>query len=136
MTKSAIMEAPLSIVFDAKPANLGLVQKGTTTVVANPNGQPCAGPPTDADSVVFLDLGNCGSPEEADGNFNPLLDDEALETEDEQIKFREFKCEMMEALLWNHFAENPEKEKLIVASICTKYCYSYAGGQQAQCLWF
>jgi len=35
---------------------------------------------TDVDSVVFLDLGNCGSPEEADGNFNPLLDDDAFET--------------------------------------------------------
>jgi hypothetical protein len=132
MTKSAIMNAPLLVVYDCKPANLGLVQKGTTTVVADPNGQPCAGPLTDVDSVVFLDLGNCGSPEEADGNFNPLLDDDAVETEDEQLKFRQFKCEMMEALLWNQFAQHPDEEKMIVAKICTKYEYSYARGPQVK----
>jgi len=38
MTKSAIMEAPLSVIYDCKPANLGLVQKGNTTVVADLNG--------------------------------------------------------------------------------------------------
>lgn len=128
MTKSAIMQAPLSVVYDCKPANLGLVQKGTPTVVADPNGQPCVGPLTDVDSVVFLDLGTCGSPEEADGNFNPLLDDDALETEDEQLKFRKFKCEMMEALLWNQFAEHPQEENLIVAIECTKRGWSYARG--------
>ena len=132
MTKSAIMEAPLSVVYDCKPENLGLVQKGTTTVIADPNGQPCAGPLTDVDSVVFLDLGNCGSPEEADGNFNPLLDDDAFETENEQLKFRKFKCEIMEALLWNQFAEHPEEENLIVAIECTKYGWSYARGLQAK----
>jgi hypothetical protein len=36
------MEAPLSVVYDCKPDNLGLVQKETTTVVADVNGQPCA----------------------------------------------------------------------------------------------
>jgi hypothetical protein len=132
MTKSAIMNAPLSVVYDCKPDNLGFVQKGTTTVVADVNGQPCAGPLTDTDLVVFLDLGNCWSPEEADGNFNPLLDDDALETEKEQLTFRQFKCEMMEALLRNQFAEHTEEEKMIVAIICTKYDYSYAGGQQYQ----
>jgi len=135
MTKSAIMEAPLSVVYDCKPDNLGFVQKGTTTIVADINGQPCAGPLTDLDSVVFLDIGNCGSPEEADGNFNPLLDDDALETEEEQLTFRQFKCEMMETLLRNQFAEHPEEEKIIVAMICTKYDYSYARCQQAQQLW-
>jgi hypothetical protein len=38
------MEASLSVVYDCKPDNLGLVQKETTTVVADVNGQPCAGP--------------------------------------------------------------------------------------------
>jgi len=128
MTKSAIMKAPLSVVYDCKPANLGLVQKGTPTVVADPNGQPCVGPLTAVDTVVFLDLGTCGSPEEADGNFNPLLDDDALETEDEQLKFRQFKCEMMEALLWNQFAEHPQEENLIVAIECKKRGWSYARG--------
>jgi len=77
---------------------------------------------------IKSDLGNSGSPEEADGNFNPLLDDDAVETKDEQLKFREFKCEMMEALLWNKFAQHPQEENLIVAIECTKRGWSYARG--------
>ena len=132
MTKEAIMNAPVSVVFDCKPDNLGFVPLGTPTVVADQNGQPCVGPPTDAESVVFLDLGNCRSPEEADGNFNPLVDDDALETIEQQTKFREFKCEMMEALLRNQFADMPQDEKQIVADICIKYGWRYAGGQEFQ----
>jgi hypothetical protein len=132
LTKEAIMKAPLPVVFDCKPDNLGFVPSGTTTVVADENGQPCAGPPTDANSVVFLDLGNCGSPEEADKNFNPLLDDEALLTVEEQTKFREFKCEMMEALLRNQFADSPKDKNRIVADICSEFGYRYAGGVQYQ----
>jgi hypothetical protein len=132
LTKEAIMKAPLPVVFDCKPNNLGFVPSGTTTVVADENGQPCAGPPTDANSVVFLDLGNCGSPEEADKNFNPLLDDEALLTVEEQTKFREFKCEMMEALLRNQFANSPKDKNRIVADICTEYGWRCADGPQYQ----
>ena len=132
MMKDSIMKAPLSVVFDCKPGNLGLVRKGEATVIADANGQPCAGPVTDSDSVVFLDLGNCPSPEEADKNFNPLLDDQDLETEEQQAKFREFKCEMMENLLRNQFADVPEDDKVIVARICTKYNWTYAGGEQHQ----
>ena len=132
MTKEAIMKAPLSVVFDCKPDNLGFVPSGTTTVVADENGQPCAGPPTDANSVVFLDLGNCGSPEEADKDFNPLLDDEAVETKEQQTKFREFKFEMMEALLRNQLADSPEDEKRIVAKLCTKNGWYCACGPQYQ----
>jgi hypothetical protein len=132
MTKEAIMKVLLSVVFDCKPDNIGFVPLGTTTVVADENGQPRAGPPTHANSVVFLDLGNCRSPDEADKNFNPLLDDEALETKEQQTKFREFKCEMMEALLRNQFADMPEDEMVIVARICTQYGWAYAGGEQYQ----
>ena len=132
MAKDAIMKAPLSVVFDCKPDNLGCVRKGEATVIADANGQPCAGPVTDSDSVVVLDLGRCHSPEEAEKNFNPLLDDEALETEEQQTKFREFKCEMMEALLRNQFADMSEDENRIVARICAKYGWVYAAGVQYQ----
>jgi hypothetical protein len=132
MTKEAIMKALLSVVFDCKPDNLGVVLEGTPTVVADENGQPCAGPPTDANSVVFLDLGNCRSPEDGDKGFNPIVDDDALETIEKQTKFREFKCEMMEALLRNKFAKIPQDQKQIVAGICTKYGWSYAGGEEFQ----
>lgn len=132
MTKDAIMKAPLSVVFDCKPGNLGFVCKGEATVIADVNGQPCAGPVTDSNSVVFLDLGKCHSPEEADKNFNPLLDDEELQTEKQQAIFREFKCKMMEALLRNQFADMPEDERVTVARICKQYDWAYAGGQQYQ----
>jgi hypothetical protein len=132
MMKESIMKAPLPVVFDCKCDNLGLVRKGEVTVIADANGQPCAGPVTEFDSVVFLDLGYCPSPEEADKNFNPLLDNQDLETEEQQAKFREFKFEMMEALLRNQFADMPEDEKVIVARICTKYNWAYAGGEQHQ----
>ena len=132
MMKDSIMKAPLPVVFDCKSENIGLVRKGEATVIADANGQPCAGPVTEFDSVVFLDLGNCSSPEEADKNFNPLLDDQDLETEEQQVKFREFKFEMMEALLRNQFADVPEDEKVIVARICTKYSWAYAAGVQHQ----
>lgn len=132
LTKKAIMKAPLSVVFDCNPNNLGFVRLGTTTVVADENGQPCAGPPTDANSVVFLDLGYCPSPEEANKDFNPILDNEAVETEEQKANFRKFKCEMMEALLRNQFADMPEDENRIVADLCTTYSWRYAGGQKYQ----
>ena len=132
LTKEAIMKAPLPVVFDCKPDNLGFVPSGTTTVVADENGQPCAGPPTDANSVVFLDLGNCRSPEEADKDFNPLLDNEAVETKEQQANFRKFKCEMMEALLRNQFADSPEDENRIVADLCTKKGWCCACSPQYQ----
>jgi len=132
MMKDSIMKAPLSVVFDCKPGNLGLVRNGEATVIADANGQPCAGPVTESNSVVFLDLGKCHSPEEADKNFNPLLDDEDLQTKEQQANFREFKCQMMEALLRNQFADMPEDENSIVARICTKYNWAYAAGVQHQ----
>jgi hypothetical protein len=39
---------------------------------------------------------------------------------------------MMEALLRNQCATKPKDEKPIVADICTKFRYRYAGGAQYQ----
>ncbi len=131
-TKDAISAAPIEVVYDVKPKNFGFIPRGTPTVQKDENGQPMVGPLTTEDKVEIIDLGSCASPEDADASFNPLIDDEAMDTEEAKLKFRKFKCEMMEALLRNKFAEMPEDEKWIVADICTKYCYRYAGGEQYQ----
>lgn len=132
LTKKAILTAPIHVIYDAKPENFGFIPQGTSTVTVDENGQPCVGPLTTADKVEIIDLGRIESPEEADKFFNPLLDDEAMETEKAEILFRKFKCDMMEALLRNQFSEIQDDDKQIVADICTKFGYRYAGGEQYQ----
>lgn len=132
MTKEAMVTLDNKKLYDAKPENFGFIPRGTPTVQKDENGQPMVGPLTTEDQVVLLDMSEHKSPEDADGIFNPLLDDEALETKEQQAIFRKFKCEMMEALLRNQFADSPEDEKKIVAGICTKFGYRYAGGAQYQ----
>ena len=131
-TKDAISAAPIEVVYDAKPENFGFIPRGTPIVQKDENGQPMVGPLTTEDKVEIIDLGSCASPEDADALFNPLIDDEAMDTEEAKLKFREFKCEMMESLLRNQFADMPVDEKQIVADICTKYSWRYAGGEQYQ----
>jgi hypothetical protein len=132
MTNDAIGMAPINVVFDAKPENFGFIPRGTPTVERDENGQPCVGPLTSSDDVTIFDMGIILSPDEADKAFSPLLDDDDLLTEEQQTNFRNFKCEMMEALLRNQFADVPEEQMLIVARICTKYGWRYAGGQKYQ----
>ena len=129
MTKAAIMASPIGVVFDCKPANLGFVKKGTPIVEVGADGQPYVSGYTLIDQVVFIDLGITWSPEEADKDFNPLIDDEDIQSPEAQLTFRKFKCKIMDALLCNHFVQNPRNEKEIVAEICSEFKYQYAAGQ-------
>jgi len=131
-TKDAILAAPIEVVYDAKPENFGFIPCGTPTVQKDENGQPMVGPLTTEDKVKIIDLGSSSSPEDADAVYNPLLDDEAMVTEEAKITFRKFKCGMMEALLRNQFADMPQDKNQIVADICTKYGWRYAGGTKYQ----
>ena len=128
----SIREGPLGVNLDLKLENLGFIPKGTATVVPDEKGQPSIGPPTQEKQVVILDLGSFLDPEDTDGTYGVFLEEKDLMTVEQQANFRNFKFEVMEALLRNKFAEMPEDEKWIVARICTKYCYRYAGGQQYQ----
>lgn len=132
MTKDAIMAAPIGVVYDCKPDNLGLVTKGTHKVTLDVDGQPCVGNATDKNEVVFIDIGDIDDPESADRNFNPLLDEEAMKKDGEELKFRQFKCDMMELLLRNQLAVVPSDEKIIVANLCKNYDYAYAAGTSCQ----
>jgi hypothetical protein len=132
LMRISIREGPLRVILDLKLENLGFVPEGTATVVPDEKGQPSIGLLTQEKQVVILDLGEFLDPEDTDGTYAVFLEDEDLKMVEEQTKFREFKSEMMEALLRNQFADMPEDEKWIVARICTKYHYRYAGGQQYQ----
>ena len=132
MMKPAIMDAPIGVVYDCKPENLGFIPKGTPTVKVGADGQPCVGDLTEEDQVVFIDIGMIRSPEDADKNYNPLIDDEGMKTDEAKLTFREFKFEIMEALLRNQFAFNPRKDCEIVADGCNKYKYTYAAGGRDQ----
>lgn len=132
MMKPAIMVAPIGVVYDCKPENLGFIPKGTPTVKVGVDGQPCVGDLTEEDQVVFIDNGMIRSPEEADKNYNPLIDDEDMEMDKAKLTFRKFKCKMMEALLRNQFALNPLDDCDIVAPLCVEYGYTYATGVRGQ----
>lgn len=132
LMKISIKEGPLGVILDLKLENLGIIPEGTATVVPDEKGQPSIGPPTQKKQVVILDLGNFLDAEDTDATYTVFLEENDLMTEEQQANFRKFKCEMMEALLRNQFADSPEDEKLIVASICTTYGWRYAGGQQYQ----
>ena len=128
----SIREGPLGVILDLKLENLGFIPKGTATVVPDEKGQPSIGPNTTENEVLVLDLGNFFDPEDTDTTYGVFLEEHDLATVEEQTKFREFKFEMMEALLRNQCAKIQEDEKWIVASICTKFGYRYAGGAQYQ----
>jgi hypothetical protein len=128
----SIREGPLGVILDLKLENLGFIPKGTATVVPDENGQPSIGPNTTENEVLVLDLGKFFDPEDTDATYGVFLEEHDLVTVEEKTKFRVFKCEMMEALLRNQCAEIQEDEKWLVARICTKYRYHYAGGEQYQ----
>lgn len=132
LMRISIREGPLGVILDLKLENLGFIPKGTATVVPDENGQPSIGPNTTENEVLVLDLGKFFDPEDTDATYGVFLEEKDLMTVEQQANFRNFKFEVMEALLRNQFAEMPEDEKWIVACICTKYHYRYAGGAQYQ----
>jgi hypothetical protein len=129
LTCEAIMKAPKSVIYDANLDNMGFIKKGTTTIVLSEDGFPCAGPLTEEDNVYVIDNGNIESPEDANPKYTALIPSEKMESEEDIMKFRKFKCDMMTALLQNQILEFSEDEFDIVAKICCKYDYQYASGE-------
>jgi hypothetical protein len=132
LMKSAVFLAPLRVILDLKLENLGFIPEGTATVVPDEKGQPSIGPLTKEKKVVILDLGNFLDAEDTDATYGVFLEEKDLMTVEQQANFCNFKFEVMEALLRNQFADMPEDKKWIVARICDKYGWRYAGGQQYQ----
>jgi hypothetical protein len=130
LMKPTVFLAPLGVILDLKLENLGFFPKGTATVIPDQKGQPSIGPNTTENNVLVLDLGNFFDAEDTDATYGVFLEEHDLATVEEQTKFRVFKFEVMEALLRNQNATKPKDEKPIVARICTKFGYRYAGGAQ------
>lgn len=125
----SIMKSSFSIITDANLSNMGIARAGTPTPILGENGLPCAGEPIPKDSVLFIDIGNNGV-----NDCNPLtsalFDEHEMNTEEEQLQYRKFKCELLTALLRNRIQKVPRNEYDIAREICDLYGYVYAGGNR------
>jgi hypothetical protein len=129
MTKEAIMIASFPVIPDIKPANMMVLPAGTPTVVKNLDGQPDIGPETIKDTVVVCDLGSCDPIDGGDPLYSVLPDDKDMKKPDFDLKLRNFKALMMEALIRNAYEPSGKTIQEIVAPLCP---WNYAGGVQYQ----
>ncbi len=129
----SIMEAPFPVITDAGLSNMGFAPAGTPTPVSGENGLPCAGDPIPKDCVLFLDIGN-NDPNDCNPMTSALFDEDEMNTEEEQLQYRKFKCDLIAALLRNRILdlEVRRDECDIARKICEKYGYTYAGGNRKQ----
>lgn len=132
MTKDAIMHAPITVVYDANMDNMMMLHRGTATVVLGADGQPSVGPLTNKTTVDFCDIGNLPSPEDGNKLYNAILSTEDMDSEEAQAKYRRFKCDMMERLIFNQTLQDPLEDCDIVAPLCVEYGYTYAAGVRSQ----
>jgi serine/threonine protein kinase len=131
LTCCAVMEAPKEVMFDASPENMGFFPAETQTVFLGENGLMCVGSPIQKDIVSFIDIGECEAPEDANPKYSALI---SAETDEDIMKYRRFKCDILKALLENRILESsssPSKDEYqIVAEICELYNYQYASSQK------
>lgn len=132
MTNDAIMGANFPLITDSNLENLGIIRAGTPTPVLGENGLPCAGSLVEKDEVVIIDGGKFGCPNDCNGKYGALFDENAMDSEEAQQKYRRFKCDMMSALLRNRILVEPRNEYDIVREICKSetYGYTYAAGNR------
>jgi len=132
MARTAIMAAKISMVFDVSTENMGIIRAGTPTPILGGDGLPCAGPIVEKEEVLLLDPGNNDGPNDCNGKYGALFDEGVMDSEDEQLKYRRFKCDVMSALLRNRIVSEPRNEYDIVREICKSeaYGYTYAAGDR------
>jgi hypothetical protein len=132
LTSEALMEAGIPVLNDAGPSNIGIIEKGTPTVIFGEDGLPCAGPPILEKTVKIIDVGPVDEPENANPMFSAMIPAENMIHEEEIMKYRRFKCDMMSALLRNRLLTKPRNEYDIVREICNSetYGYTYAAGDR------
>jgi serine/threonine protein kinase len=121
----------IGILGDIKPENFIVVPKGTATVVKDAKGQPCMGPPTEHDEVVYCDLGSVDPTSGGTKIYGVLPSKSEAEKPDFETKLRTFKVIMMEALIRD--AANPSGKTVeqIVAPLVPQE-WAYAAGVQHQ----
>jgi hypothetical protein len=132
LTSEALMEADVTVVNDANPNNIGIIEPGTPTVIFGQDGLPCAGTPIRKRTVKIIDVGPVYEPENANPVFSAMIPVENMEHEKEIMEYRRFKCDMMSALLRNRLLAEPRNEYDIVREICNSelYGYTYAAGDR------
>jgi hypothetical protein len=132
MARNAIMSGKFSVVVDANLGNIGIVRAGTPTPILGVDGLPCAGFRVENDDVLFIDLGENSGPNDCNGKYGALFDEGAMDSEEAQLKYRKFKCDVVSALLRNRLLAEPRNEYDIVREICNSdtYRYTYAAGDR------
>jgi hypothetical protein len=130
MTHDALMGVSFSLIPDANPENLGIIHAGTPIPVLGDDGMLKAGSLVEEDEVVVIDIGNIANPNDCNGKYGALFDEDAMLNIENQKRYRSFKCDMMSALLRNRILVEPRNEYDIVREICEIYRYTYAAGDR------
>jgi hypothetical protein len=122
----------IGLLGDIKPENFIVVPKGTATVVKDAEGQPCMGPPTEHDEVVYCDLGSVDPTSGGTKIYGvlPLVESDAERAEFES-KLRTFKAIMMEALIRDAAKPSGKPVEEIVAE-CVPEGLTYANGAKKE----
>lgn len=132
MTNDCIMGANFPLITDANPGNLGIIRSGTPMPILGEDGLPRAGSLVQEDEVVIIDGGAFDSPNDCNGKYGALFDEDAMVSLEAQQKYRRFKCDVLSALLRNRLLSEPRNEYDIVREICKSplYEYTYAAGDR------
>ena len=121
----------LGLLADIKPENFIFLPKGTPTVVKDSEGQPCMGPPTAEDEIVYCDLGSVDPTSGGTKIYGVLPSESDAEKPDFEAKMRQFKATMMEALIRDAAKPSDKKVEQIVAPLVPPE-WVYAAGVQHQ----
>jgi hypothetical protein len=126
-----INKLDIGLLADIKPQNFIMIPKGTATVIKDPEGQPCMGPLTEKDEIVYCDLGTVDPTSGGTKKYGVLPPESDAEQPDFEARLRQFKATMLEALIRD--AANPSGKTVeeIVAS-CVPEGWAYAAGEQHQ----
>jgi hypothetical protein len=129
--KNICIKVDFGVVADIKPENFVFIPQGTATVIKDSEGQPCMGPLTKQDEIVYCDLGTVDPTSGGTKKYGVLLPESEAEKPDFETKLRSFKAIMMEALIRE--AANPSGKTVeqIVAPLVPPE-WVYAAGMQHQ----
>jgi len=118
----------IGLLADIKPQNFIFLPKGTATVIEDSERQPCMGPLTKHDEVVYCDLGSVDPTSGGTKIYGvlPLVESDAERAEFES-KLRTFKATMMEALIRDSANPSCKPVEEIVAE-CVPEGLAYANG--------
>ena len=121
----------IGLLADIKPQNFIFLPKGTATVVKDSEGQPCMGPLTEHDEVVYCDLGSVDPTSGGTKIYGVLPSESDAEKPDFETKLCNFKATMMEALIRDAAYLSRKTVEQIVAPLVPPE-WVYAAGVQHQ----